>query len=136
MGVFAVYAIYLRRRPPIHGLSFIFVLSVVSAAGTLPLFAWEHLSGARLQPTWPTALAILYVSIFPSILAFVFWNRGVERIGAARAGVFLHLVPLYSTVLATVLLGEQLMAYHVLGFALILTGVRLTAGGGPPIEPG
>jgi drug/metabolite transporter (DMT)-like permease len=136
MGVFAVYAIYLRRRPPIHGLSFIFVLSVVSAAGTMPLFAWEHLSGARSQPTWPTVLAILYVSIFPSILAFVFWNRGVERIGATRAGVFLHLVPLYSAVLATVLLGEQLMAYHVLGFALILTGVRLAARGGPPIEPG
>jgi len=136
MGVFAIYAIYLRRRPPIHWLSFIFVLSVVSALGTMPLFAWEHLSGARLQPTWPTALAIAYVAIFPSVLAFVFWNRGVEAIGANRAGVFLHLVPLYSAVLATVLLGERLMGYHVLGFALILTGVRLAARGAPPIDPG
>ena len=127
MGVFAVYAVYFRRRPPIHWLSFIFLLSVVSALGTLPLMAWEALSGATAQWTAPTVLAVGYVAIFPSVGAFVFWNRGVEIIGANRAGVFLHLVPLYSALLATALLGEQLRLYHVIGLVLILAGVRLAA---------
>jgi drug/metabolite transporter (DMT)-like permease len=136
MGVFAVYAVCFRRAPPIHPLSFLFVLSSVSALGTLPFFVWEQLSGLRLQPTLTTVLAVGYVAIFPSLLAFLFWNRGVAMTNANRAGVFLHLVPLYSAVLATMLLGEHLMPYHVLGFALILLGVRLAARGAAPIEAG
>ncbi len=131
MAVFAVYSVYLRRRPPIHWLSFIFVLAVVSTLGTLPLMLWEAAAGMIWRPTVPTVLAIAYVAGFPSVAAFVFFNRGVERIGANRAGVFQHLVPLYSAILATALLGERLFAYHVLGFALILTGVRLTARAAP-----
>jgi len=80
-----------------------------------------------VQWTAPTVLAIAYVAIFPSVGAFVFWNRGVEIIGANRAGVFLHLVPLYSALLATALLGEQLRLYHVVGLGLILVGVKLAA---------
>jgi drug/metabolite transporter (DMT)-like permease len=133
MLVFAIYSVYFRLRPAIHWLSFIFVLSVISGVGTAPLFAWEHLSGQVLSATWTTVLAVGYVALFPSLGAYIFWNRGVELIGANRASVFLHLVPLYSAALATLLLGEQLHAYHLLGFALILAGVRLAARGAPPI---
>ena len=129
MGVFAVYSVYFRVRPPIHWLTFLFVLSVISAVTTTPLFVWEHASGATLQPTWTTALTIAYVAIFPSLGAYAFWNRGVELIGANRSGVFMHLVPLYSALLATALLGERLALYHVIGFVLILTGVHLTTRG-------
>jgi drug/metabolite transporter (DMT)-like permease len=127
MLVFAIYSVYFRLRPAIHWLSFIFVLSVISALGTTPLFVWEHLSGETLQATWTTVLAVAYIALFPSLGAYIFWNRGVELIGANRSGVFLHLVPLYSAVLASAFLGERLMVYHVLGFVLILTGVRLAA---------
>jgi drug/metabolite transporter (DMT)-like permease len=133
MLVFAFYSVYLRRRPAIHWLSFIFILSLISGIGTAPLFAWEQLSGAYLPWTWTMVLAVGYVALFPSLGAYIFWNRGIELIGANRSGVFLHLVPLYSAVLATVLLGEQLHAYHVLGFALILTGVRLATRGAPRV---
>jgi drug/metabolite transporter (DMT)-like permease len=127
MVVFAIYSTYLRLRPQMHWLSFIFLMSIVSALATLPLHGWEYLSGFRFQPTWLTAATVLYVATLPSVVAFIFWNRGVELIGANRAGVFLHLVPLFSTLLATVLLGERLMPYHVVGFALILIGVRLAS---------
>ena len=70
--------------------------------------------------------AVAYVAIFPSIGAYICWNRGIELIGANRSGVFLHLVPLYSALMATVFLGEHLRLYHVLGFVLILTGVHVT----------
>lgn len=127
MGLWAVYSVYLRRRPAIHWLSFTFVLACIAAITTLPFWLWEHAQGAVLKPTALTAGALIYVSVFPSLVAYVCWNWGVELIGASRAGVFLHLIPVYSAVLASLLLGEQIRVYHVVGFGLILTGVWLAA---------
>jgi drug/metabolite transporter (DMT)-like permease len=127
MAVMAVYSACLRRRPALHWLTFLFLLSVISVVGTAPLFLWEHFSGFRFQPTLLTFGTIAYVAIFPSLLAYAFYNRGIELIGANRAGAFMHLIPLYSAVLATVFLGEHPMAYHALGFALILAGVWFAA---------
>jgi drug/metabolite transporter (DMT)-like permease len=127
MAVFAIYSGYLRLRPQIHWLSFIFVLAVISVVSTLPFFFLEMWSGYVFQPTALTAFAILYVSIFPSLLAFAAWNSGVETIGANRAGPFLHLIPIFSALLASTLIGEQLAIYHLAGFVLILTGVWLAS---------
>jgi drug/metabolite transporter (DMT)-like permease len=127
MLVFSIYAAYLRLRPRIHWLSFMFVLAVISSASTLPFFIWESAGGYTFQATWLTLFAIFYVSIFPSVLAFAAWNRGVELIGANRSGPFLHLVPIYTAVLGSMLLGEHLAAHHVAGFALILCGVWLAS---------
>jgi drug/metabolite transporter (DMT)-like permease len=127
MGLWAVYSACLRLRPPMHWLSFTFAIAVISGVATLPFWIWEHASGLTLQPTLLTAGALAYVSVFPSLVAYACWNRGVELIGANRAGVFLHLIPLYSAVLAGMLLGESLMLYHVAGFLLILGGVWLAA---------
>ncbi|MDO8876385.1 MAG: DMT family transporter, partial [Pseudolabrys sp.] len=113
MIVFAVYAVYLRLRPRIHALSFLFVLAVISSAGTLPFFIIESLSGDTLQLTWLTVMSIGYVAIFPSVLAFAAWNKGVELIGANRAGPFVHLVPVYTALVAGALLGEHLAGFHV-----------------------
>ena len=65
------------------------------------------------------------MSIFPSVIAFAAWNRGVELIGANRSGPFLHLVPVYTAILGSTLLGEHLAVFHIAGFALILSGVWL-----------
>ncbi|HZP79546.1 MAG TPA: DMT family transporter [Pseudolabrys sp.] len=127
MAIFSVYAAYLRLRPKIHGLSFIFLLSVISAVLTFPFFVAESLSGFTFKADVETAIAIAYVSIFPSVIAFAAWNRGVEIIGANRAGPFLHLVPIYTAVLSTLLLGEHLALFHIAGFALILCGVWLAS---------
>ncbi len=127
MAVFSVYAAYLRLRPKIHGWSFMFLLSAVSVVATFPFAVAEALSGFTFQPTLETFVAIAYVSIFPSVLAFAAWNRGVELIGANRSGPFLHLVPIYTATLGSVILGEHLAAYHVTGFVLILCGVWLAS---------
>jgi drug/metabolite transporter (DMT)-like permease len=125
MAVFGVYSAWLRKVPPLHWLSFLFVIAGVSVLGTTPFFVWEHLSGFTFKPTWSTAFAIVYVAVFPSVLGFAFWTRGVALIGANRAGPFLHLIPIYSAVLANLLLGEALMAFHAAGFVLIIAGVWL-----------
>ena len=127
MMVFAIYAVYLRLRPQIHWLSFMFMLAVISTGGTLPFFIWEALSGNTLKFDLTTVAALAYVAIFPSVIAFAAWNRGVELIGASRAGPFVHLVPVYTAVLAGSLLGEHLYAFHVTGFALIIAGVWLAS---------
>jgi drug/metabolite transporter (DMT)-like permease len=127
MAMWAVYSACLRLRPSLHWLSFTFAIAVISGVATLPFWVLEHAGGHTLQPTMLTAGAFAYVSIFPSLVAYACWNRGVELIGANRAGVFLHLVPLCSAVLAGLLLGESLMPYHVAGFLLILGGVWLAA---------
>jgi drug/metabolite transporter (DMT)-like permease len=126
-GLWAVYAVCLRLRPPIHWLSFMFWFSLISGVSMLSVFAWETTTGYVLQPTLLTFAAIAFVTLFSTIGGFALWTRGVELIGPNRAGVFLHLIPVYSALLTGVLLGEPLMAYHVLGFALILIGVWFAA---------
>lgn len=127
MALMGVYSSYLRRLPPLHWLSFIFILAFVSAVCTLPFALWEHFSGYVFQLNWLTVFAVLYVAIFPSVISYAAWTRGVELIGSNHAGPFLHLIPLYSALFASVFLGEKLMAYHAVGFFLILTGVWLAA---------
>jgi drug/metabolite transporter (DMT)-like permease len=127
MALWGIYSACLRLRPKIHWLSFIYVIAIVTTVGTMPLLVWEQASGFTFQPTLKTALAVFYVSMFPSLVAFVCWNRGIEIIGPNRASPFLHLVVLYSAILATVFLGERIMPYHVFGFFLILGGVALAA---------
>jgi len=127
MVFWAVYCACLKLRPPIHPMSFLLAVAAVSAVANIPFAAWEYAVDFRLQPTALTAGAILYAALFTSVLAYVTWNRGIDLVGAPRASAFLHTIPLFSAVLATTLLGEALMLYHVVGFVLILGGVTLAA---------
>ncbi|HEX2653199.1 MAG TPA: DMT family transporter, partial [Xanthobacteraceae bacterium] len=135
MAIFAVYSVCLRLRPQIHWLSFVYVLAVISTVGAAPFVVWETMSGYVFQPTLMTLLSILYTGVFTSFLAYAAWTRGVEIIGANRSGPFLHLIPFYSVILAGAFLGEQLMLYHLLGFAMILAGVWLASRGKSDTTP-
>jgi len=128
MCVWGVYTAFLRKRPAsIHWLSLAACLFGVAAMINWPLHAWEHAYVRSLTLSTDAILAIGYVAIFPSILAYVFYTRGVELIGGNRAGVFLHLIPLFGSTLAILVLGEQPLWSHGVGFALILTGVTIAA---------
>jgi drug/metabolite transporter (DMT)-like permease len=127
MAIWAVYTALLRKQPPIHWLSFAAATFAVAALINLPLFIGEHLSGKTIQPGWDAFLAIAYVGTMPSVVAQICYIRGVELIGGNRAGVFMHLIPLFGTVLAIAFLGESLYLHHLAGFALILTGVALAS---------
>ena len=126
-GIFAVYSAYLRLRPKIHWLSFTFAMAAISALVTAPAMIVEHWAGYRMPWTWETLAVIGYVSIFPSVVATIAWIRGVDLIGQSRAGALLHLIAIFSAVLASLLLGERLMPFHFAGFGLILCGVWLAA---------
>lgn len=127
MALWAVYTALLARRPAIGGLSFVAVSFVIAALINIPIAAAELALGARVVPSVGAYAAVAYTAIFPSVLAYLMFNRGVEIIGPARAGAFMHLVPLFTATLAIAFLGEVPAAYHAVGLVLILSGVWLAA---------
>lgn len=127
MAITGVYTALLRRRPEIHWLSFLFALFLAAALFNLPLVLIEAATAPPFEVSLFTVLAVGYVAIFPSIIAYLCFTRGVELIGGVRAGIFLHLIPLFGALLAIGLLKEPLGLYHVAGFILIIVGVALTS---------
>jgi drug/metabolite transporter (DMT)-like permease len=127
MGVWSVYTVLLRKQPPIHWLSFAAITFSVASLINLPLFIGEQLLYRQIHWSWGGVLAVLYVATLPSATAQIFYIRSVELIGASRAGVFVHLVPMFGAIMAILFLGETLHRYHLAGFALILLGVWLAS---------
>jgi drug/metabolite transporter (DMT)-like permease len=122
---YAAYTALLRLRPRVHPLSFLLVIFTVGFALLLPLYVWEGLAGRPMQLTPVTVGAVAYVAIFPAIVAYLCFNRGVELLGANRAGHFFHLQPAFGVVLAMLFLGERFQPYHAAGIALIAAGILL-----------
>ncbi|HEY9093077.1 DMT family transporter [Parasphingorhabdus sp.] len=121
--LWSVYAVLLRRRPNIHPLSFLAATLVIGVIFIAPLYAVEIASGRLIIPSTETYLAIGYVAIFPSFIAYLFFNRGVELIGSATTGQFMNILPVMGAGLAMLFLGENLFTFHVIGIALIFAGI-------------
>ena len=123
LAIFGVYSVMSLKRPNIHGLSFGAFTFGCGAACLIPLWTFELFSRPVMELDGTNLLSLLYVAVFPSTLAYLCFNRGVQLIGANRAAPFFHLVPAFGSAMAIVFLGEQPQLFHVIGFALVLTGV-------------
>jgi drug/metabolite transporter (DMT)-like permease len=121
--IFGLYSVLSLKRPDIHALSFVAFTFGAGAAGLIPLFIWELLARPLMQIDTANLLTLAYVALFPSTIAYLCFNRGVQLIGANRAAPFFHVVPVFGTVMSIVFLGEHPQAFHFIGFALVLTGV-------------
>ena len=136
MLMWSVYTIGLRWRPAgLSTLTFLFVIACVGDAAVLPLYLGEIAFGVRATFTWWSFAAMLAVALFSSVLAYIFWNRGVEQVGATVAGLFAHLMPVFGTLLAWLVLDERLQPFHLAGIALILAGIYVTSRAAPPPVP-
>jgi drug/metabolite transporter (DMT)-like permease len=120
---YAAYSVLLRKRPPIHPLSFVAVTFALGTLMLLPLYLWETLAVRPIALNRVTLLAVAYVAVFPSIVSYLCYNRGVERIGANRAGLFLYLMPVCGSIMAVVFLGEAFYTFHWVGILLIAIGL-------------
>lgn len=120
--LYALYSVLLRQRPAVHPLSLLQAIFIIGTVMLLPFYLRASTHHAAL--VWSPAVlsGVVYVAVFPSILAYLFWNRGVELIGASRAGLFICLVPVFAAVLAMIFLHERLHLYHVAGLVLIVSG--------------
>lgn len=124
---FGLYSALMPYRPRTHQLSLISFTIGCGAVLLFPLSVWEFLNGVTLKPDALTAATTLYVMIFPSTLAYLFFNRGIALIGPNRSAPFLHLVPVFGSAMAILLLGERLRLFHLIGYALVLAGIAIAS---------
>ena len=127
MAMWSAYTIGLRWRPPtLDMITFLFAIACVGELVMLPFYIGEAMFGRPMIWTWSSITALVAVGLFSSVLAYIFWNRGVDQVGAPVAGLFVHLMPVFGIVLAWLVLDERLHAFHLIGIALILTGITIT----------
>lgn len=127
----ATYSVLLRWRPAEqHALDFLVTIMAMGVATLAPVYAWELASGITMAIDAPNLITIGYVALFPSVLAFIFWNQAVAELGPNRTGQFLHLMPAFGAILSMVFLGERLHGHHLAGIALIALGIWLTTAAG------
>jgi drug/metabolite transporter (DMT)-like permease len=124
---FALYSALIPRRPVTHQLSLISFTTLCGALMLLPFSVWEYSTGAVLKFDFLTLATLGYMLIFPSTLAYLFFNRGLALIGPNRAAPFFHLVPVFGSAMAILLLGEQPRLFHLVGYALVLAGVVIAS---------
>jgi drug/metabolite transporter (DMT)-like permease len=136
MAMWSVYTILLRWRPPgLTMLSFLFTIAVIGDTFMLPFWLAEHALVRQIVWTWPAFASLACVALFSSVLAYIFWNHGVEQVGPQVAGLFVHLMPVFGVLLAWLFLGERLALFHVVGIGLILTGIGITSRRGRGVAP-
>jgi drug/metabolite transporter (DMT)-like permease len=121
---FAIYSILLRKKPAeLQPLTFLFSLFVLGLLLPFPWFVWETMQNGMVEFSTSVMVAILYLGLGPSLLAYLCWNQSVAIIGPTRAAFVYYCLPLFSGVEALFLLGEPVYAIHVVSGILILGGV-------------
>ena len=127
MVIYGIYAAMFRVRPSAHPMSFLVATMGIGSMMILPFYLWEFAEGGRVTGGVPALLAMGYIAVFPSFIAYLFFNRGIELIGAARAGQSWHLMPVFGSILAVLFLGERFYFYHAVGISLIAAGIVLAS---------
>lgn len=125
--IYAFYCVSLRKRPPVRPLSFLVAAMGIGSVMMLPFMLWEVVGGATIHGGLFSYAAIAYTAVLPSFVAYLLFNRGVELIGAGRAGQSMHLMPLFGSILAVVFLHESFQVYHAFGIAMIAAGILLAS---------
>ena len=130
VGMFswAIYSALLRKKK--FELSQLSLLQTIISAGLiflLPAYLIELALGYRVSIHLPFILTLSYVVLFPGLASFIFWIKGISIIGSNRSGIFLHLMPIFSTILAMLIFKEKFMIYHLIGAILIVVGIILSS---------
>ena len=128
MFSWAMYSALLRKKK--LEISQLSLLQIIISAGLVflfPAYLIELSLGYKTSIHLPFILILTYVVLFPGLASFIFWIKGISIIGSNRAGIFLHLIPIFSTIMAIIILKEKFMFYHLIGALLIVTGIILSS---------
>ena len=123
----ATYSALLKKRK--HELSQLSLLEIIITFGLIfliPIYITEYSLGFEITLNKPFILVLIYVVLFPGLAAFICWIKGISLIGPNRSGVFLHLMPILSALMAMIIFKEKFMLYHLLGAFFILSGIILS----------
>ena len=128
MFSWAIYSALLRKKK--FDLSQASLLEVIISAGLillLPAYIIEMSLGFKLNINMPFILTLGYVVLFPGLASFICWIKGIAIIGSNRSGIFLHLMPIFSTALAILIFKENFMNFHLFGAIFIIIGIFLSS---------
>ena len=122
---YAGYAIGLKNRPKVSGLVMLGYFSVAAFVMTIPLMAIESAVYGTIMPGPKGWLIIIYIALVPSFVSQIFFMRGVDLIGSGSAGLYANLVPVFSAIIAVILLGEIFSLYHLSAMIFVFGGIAL-----------
>ena len=128
MFSWATYSTLLKKKK--HEISQISLLQTIITMGLiflLPIYIIEMKMGYKVNLNTPFILTLTYVVLFPGLASFIFWIKGIALIGANRSGIFLHSMPVLSTILAIIIFKEKFMFFHLIGALFILLGIILSS---------
>ena len=127
MFAWAIYSALLKsRKYKISQFSLLEVVIICGLTFLIPIYFIEMNMGNHIVLGKPFYLILTYVVIFPGLAAFFFWIKGISIIGANRAGIFLHLMPIMGAIMAMIIFNEKFMFYHILGAIFIVLGITLS----------
>lgn len=126
MVCWAFYTIWTKSIPTdINKIGLTAIQMLVAIIVLFPLFLWEYFSQQAMIFNTQSILGLAYVGIFPSVIAYVLYTFAIEKVGAVKAGLSIHLIPVFGVLLSVSLLGETFQLYHAIGIALIAIGLIL-----------
>ena len=127
MFAWAVYSAFLKKdKLKISQIALLEMVIVTGLILLIPIFLIEMSLGNKIQFGKPFYLTLMYVVLFPGLASFFFWIKGIGIIGANRAGIFLHLMPIFGAAMAMLIFREKFMFYHILGAFFIILGITLS----------
>ena len=130
-AVYAIYTIGLRWKPAIGWQSLMAASAFGAIVGAVPMLFWELSREAVILPDTRGWMIVLYAGLLPSLISQIFWVKGVEVIGANRAGLFINLIPVFGTILSVAFLGETLSGFHIVALILVTAGIAIAEKGKP-----
>jgi drug/metabolite transporter (DMT)-like permease len=122
----AIYSTMLKtHKTGLNYLTFISVIVTLGLIFLLPQFLFEFNNEKLIKFNFAFILIISYVVLFAGLGAYIFWNKAVLIVGPSRAGIFLHLMPVFGSFMAIFLLNEKFMNFHIFGAIAIILGIYL-----------
>lgn len=125
---FAIYSILVKKKPAQIGMwSFQLSTFVIGLLILTPFYLWEFSVSKPVELNQSVIGAVLYLGIFASFLAYIFWNRAVVNIGPAKAGMVYYSLPLFSGLFSSMFLGEAIQSFHLICGATIVSGILVAS---------
>ena len=127
MFSWAIYSAFLKKQKfQISQFALLEIIIIIGLIFLTPVFLFELSQGKVAELNVSFFMILTYVVIFPSLLAYFFYIKGISIIGANRSGTFLHLMPIFGAIMALIIFNEKFMYYHFLGAICIIAGITLS----------
>lgn len=131
---YAIYTVILRWKPAVDWRTLMAIPATAALVTSVPLMLWEVSKETAIWPDAEGWVITVYTALFPSLVAQIFFIKGVETIGPNRAGLFINLIPVFGTFLSVLIIGETLHSYQIVALLLALGGIAVAERKKPPVS--